>query len=362
MNEADLRTTLALMAHEVDVPDDLGAVTMTLIRSAHRPSPRDRRLARRDARKLSPRGPRRWTYVAATGVAAVSLLTAGTLIAVRRPVPPHAHSAKIVAGAERGGGTQNTNDALSSSASSGSASGSNSISGPAVSSPVSVVGLNDLPQIVHTADIKVQVKDFERAWGHANDVAQNDGGYVTSSSTSESSDHTGSGTLTVRVPSGNLEQALHDLRALGTMTALTTSGNDVSAPIADLNARKKDAEAEEASLQNLLNNASSVSDVLDIKSRLNDTRNDIESIEGQLHGYQNQVDYATIHATVFDEAATPHKPLLGSGTLGRGIHTGGHLALAVIAGASVVLGGLLPVALLVLLGWFVVRKVRHRTR
>jgi hypothetical protein len=360
MNEADLRTTLAVMAHEVDVPDDLAGRTIDAVRAL-----RDEKTTRRRPR---------WAYVVISAAAAVLVFVAGTFVAANRPgksflakrstqnsSTTNGSTAVIEAPAQGGG--SNSRDAVAGQVAETSASsGSGTVSGPAVSAPYSVIGLKDLPQVVHTADIKVQVKNFERSWGHANDVASSDGGYVTDSKTSESSDRVGSGTLTIRVPSANLEPALHDLRALGTMTALTTSGNDVSAPMADLNARKKDAEAEEASLQNLLNNANSVSDVLDIKSRLNDTRNQIESIEGQLHGYQDQVDFATIHATMFDAATTPREPLLGTGTLGRSIHTAGHLALTVVAGAVVAIGLLFPLTLLALLGWFVVRKVRYRTR
>jgi hypothetical protein len=350
MTDLQIREALDGMALRVEVPSDLAGRTIAAVRALPP-----------EQRRSFPR----WAYVAAAGVAAMLLFVVGTFVTTRhRSSQQTRTTAHMSANALTGGG-QNMSSAQSGTSQSGDAvagqvAGANG-AGRVVAPPPTIVGLKDLPQVVHNATISVQVRNFEKAWPKANDLATNDGGYVTNSNTSESGNRVGSGTLTIRVPSADLDKALSDLRALGMMTKLTTTGNDVSAPMADLNARKKNAEAEEAQLQNLLANAGNVSDVLDIRNRLNDNRNEIESIEGQIHSYQDKVDFATIDATIFDKSGSaPGGPVLGRGTLGRSIRTGGHIVLVILASAIVLLCGLIPLAALGVLGWFVLRKIRAR--
>jgi len=371
--EAQVRAALDAKAREIELPADLETRTMNAVRATERSSRTERRRARRDSRKVRVSTYPRWAYATAAVAAVVVLFAVGAATTRRRSAGPARGGAQQSSASQLdtavGGATSNSLAGV------GDARGSNSTSGDAVAGSVgggvngsavpapTVAALPSLPKVVRTADIKVQVRDFEKSWRTANDTATRNGGFVTNSNTEESGDHVGSGTLTMRVPSSRLDNTLRDLRALGTMTRLTTSGNDVSAPVADLQARKKTAEAEEAQLLNLLNNANNVTDVLDIRNRLNETRTEIESIEGQINSYQDQVDFSTINASVFEKGSvptTPGRPILGNGIIGGSLRTAVRIGLTIVAGIIVLLGGLLPLAALVLGVWFVVRVVRRR--
>jgi hypothetical protein len=128
----------------------------------------------------------------------------------------------------------------------------------------------------------------------------------------------------------------------------------------DLQARLRNAQAEETQLVDLMKQAGNLSDILDVRNRLNQTRQEIESLQGQINGFQNQVDYSTISATVFEKGTVPGKPILGTGTLGRSVHTGVHLGVMLVSGIVIALGALLPLGALAALGWFVLVAVRRR--
>ncbi len=352
--ETDVRMALAVMAHEVDVPSDLAGRTIAALRAIE---PRQRPTFRR------------WAYVAVAGAAAILMLVIGTFVAVRRPPPAAGHSPRTNQYSAATGGT--TNSFVGANSDAGTSKSGDAVagqvgavvSGGRSSAPAAVAGpatLAPLPSIVRTASISVRVKDFEKSWKDATDVGPNDGGYVTNSNTSESGGQVGSGTMTIRVPSDRLERTLRDLRELGTMTALATNGNDVTSQMTDLRARLRDAQAEETQLVNLMNQAGSLGDVIDIRNQLNDTRTEVEKLQSQLNSYQDEVDYSTITATVFEKGTQPGKPILGTGTLGHAVRTSAHVAVALVAGLLILLGGLLPLAALVLLGWFVVRRIRER--
>jgi uncharacterized membrane protein YphA (DoxX/SURF4 family) len=163
----------------------------------------------------------------------------------------------------------------------------------------------------------------------------------------------------MRVPADKLDRALADLRKLGKVVQSTTTAEDVSAQIVDIDARVRTLEAEELQLLELLKQASGVSQVLEVRDRLNGVRQEIESLKAQKEYFAAQVDFATINASVFERGADePGKP--GDGILLDAWRTALRAGLTIVAGAVVVLGGLVPLAALGLAIWFAVRTIRRR--
>jgi hypothetical protein len=213
---------------------------------------------------------------------------------------------------------------------------------------------------VRTAQIEVEVRSFDRAWSRANTIAGRHGGFVTNSSTEQIKDELGRGTLTMRVPAAKLQNALSDLRGLGTLVNQRTSGEDVSSTLVDLAAQVKSLEAEELQILELLNRTTRISEVLEIRNRLDDVRKEIESLKAQEKLYSDQVDYATINATIFEQGAEPDDDP-DDGILADAWDTALDIGLTIVAGTVVVLGGLIPLAALGLAIWFAVRTIRRRT-
>lgn len=168
--------------------------------------------------------------------------------------------------------------------------------GPAAGGGLSSVGsLPPIgPDIVKTAGISIEVKKggFETAFNAATTIAGRYGGYVEQSSVQGIKAK--SGELTMRVPASAFEQAMNDLRGLGSVEAQSISGQDVTSQFVDLTARLRTWQAQEAVLLRLMRRATSIESTLRVQNQLQDVQFRIEQIKGQLRLLENQTSLATI--------------------------------------------------------------------
>ncbi len=419
--DTEIRQALDAQAHEVDLPVDLASRTMQLAaqstKGAKR-SLRDRLRTLRDSRKmrLPASGYPRWMYAGAAFGAAIMLFAVGTLVtrdtstllspaaqeeqaqdvadppagdtaggqagetrltdedqpstfeapagssddaATTGGAAPEANAAEPGAAAESGdSASQRTLAGQTQSDSSGAATQAQPDTAIAPVPPVTGRPGSVPPKVVKTADIQVEVEGFSNAWSSANAVAGKHGGFVTNSNTEEVKDELARGTLTMRVPADKFQAAVDDLAKIGIIANQRTGGTDVSASIVDLQARVRTLEAEELQIMELLRRTNNVSEVLEIRNRLDGVRQEIESLKAQQQYFEDQVEFATINVTVFEQGAEPDDG--DDGIIVDAWDTALDIGLTIVAGTLVVLGGLIPLAALGLAIWFVVRAVRRR--
>ncbi|HYZ91204.1 MAG TPA: DUF4349 domain-containing protein [Actinomycetota bacterium] len=372
--ETDIRMALDAKAHEVELPSGLADRTLKAAREAARPTLRERLRGLTDAWRLRApvTGYPRWIYAGGAVATAVLLFAVGTLVrtdpVLDRPVAEPAIAGPTILedssgriGRDEGTGAEDTGGELKPApAEGGGAGGSSPGAATTQIAPVPPVPGGRPgqfpPKIVRTANIDVQVDSFDAAWSRANALATTYGGFVTSSQASIER-----GTITMRVPAAKLEKALADLRKLGKVIQSTTTAEDVSAQIVDIDARLRVLSAEEAQLLELLGRASGVSQVLEVRDRLNAVRQESESLKAQKEYFASQVDYATINATVFERGADDPGEPGDDGILLEAWRTALRAGLTIIAGLLVVLGGLIPLTALGLAVWFAVRTLRRRS-
>jgi Domain of unknown function (DUF4349) len=224
-------------------------------------------------------------------------------------------------------------------------------------------GLPSIGQpLVKDAEISVEVRKgtFAQAFDDASLVAGRYGGHVESSSMAGAEAR--SGDLLVRVPSERFEEAMSDLRALGTVTAESISGQVVTQEFVDLEARLRTWESQEAVLLDLMGEATSVEATLRIQRELQDVQFRIEQIRGQLRVLEDRTALASIHLSMVEVGApvVPHQRPSARPSLGEawGKAVDGFLS---VAYATVVgLGYLVPIAALGLAAWFGYRRVSRR--
>jgi hypothetical protein len=212
------------------------------------------------------------------------------------------------------------------------------------------------PQLVKTANIRVAVKDFDPAWDQANDVAAKYGGAVIGSRTQLIEDRIAQGTVTMRVPSLKLDQVIADLRGLGTLAELTTSGDDIAEQIDGVKDKVADAKTEERELLDRQSRAPTAVQRLEATQQLEAVRKDIDSLKAKQRKYEDQVEFSAVSATIVEDASVADD----GPVLSRALEKGVSAALTILAGTLVILGGLLPLAAIALLVWFVIRAVRRR--
>jgi hypothetical protein len=158
----------------------------------------------------------------------------------------------------------------------------------------------DDAKIVRTGSIDLQVKDVTIALETARDGIRAMGGYIGASETTSQDDHPVA-TVTYRIPVARWEDALDLLHKLAGQTTKIldekTQAVEVTGAVIDLQARIKNLQASEASLQAIAGRAAKISDVLEVQAQLTTVRGEIEELSAQLKDLNDRSSYATLTAS-----------------------------------------------------------------
>ena len=100
--------------------------------------------------------------------------------------------------------------------------------------------------------------------------------------------------LIIRVPAENLEGLVAQVKGVSNVVSYNESVEDVTLAYVDMETRIKVLETERDRLLELMEQAETMSDLLEIEARLTQVRSNLESINSQLKVLQNQVSYATV--------------------------------------------------------------------
>jgi hypothetical protein len=213
------------------------------------------------------------------------------------------------------------------------------------------------PSVIKTGDLELKVprNGLQDAIQDAIAISGRHGGFVLST-TSEVGRFAG-GTVTIRVPSAKFEQAMADLEGLGRLKNQHVSGQDVGQEFVDLEARLRNWRTQEAVLLRLMDRATSVQDTIRVQSELSTVQLQIERIRGRLAYLEDQTSFGTITASFTTGAApapaTPNQFL-------RAWRQAVDIMLAIATGFVTSLGVVLPLSILLLLIWLIIRPLRPR--
>jgi hypothetical protein len=194
-------------------------------------------------------------------------------------------------------------------------------------------------------------------------IAADHGGFVLSSQTRGGT----AGGVVMRIPAENFEEAIFDVRQLGTVSASQVNGTDVTGEYIDLSARLKILEARRAALLTILAEANGIGEILAVQNRVDDVQLEIEKIQGRLRYLDDQVDESTLRVDMREKRAEEEQRLeadegVDLPSLGRALELAVQGTLNVLATMIVGIGYLLPLALVGLAVWGAVRLVRRRDR
>ena len=154
------------------------------------------------------------------------------------------------------------------------------------------------PQIIYTANLTLESKDYDTARA-ALDAALNDaGGYLESSSEYSDIGSSRSVNLTFRVPEENYQSFLDAVAQAGNVTYKSQQADDVTTQYMDVETRLANLEAQRTRLQELQAQADNLSDLLQIETSLTDVQSQIESWQSQLDWYSNQVQQCTVYVNL----------------------------------------------------------------
>ena len=162
-------------------------------------------------------------------------------------------------------------------------------------------------KIVSTASLTMEVKNVQTAFDEITKIVQASGGYISSSSTYDSGGRK-TGDMTTRVPQKNFYSTIEQIETLGTVKSRQISGQDVTEEFIDLGARLDNLKKQETRLQEILKNATTVKDVLEVEHELERVRGEIERLTGRLNYLNQSIEMSTITVSAREPA-----PITGEG-------------------------------------------------
>jgi hypothetical protein len=137
-------------------------------------------------------------------------------------------------------------------------------------------------------------------------IATTVGGYIEASSLDTSKESDPTAHVTLRVPEKQFNEALRRLRALGSVQGENITGQDVTSQVADVEARLRTMRIEEEQYRTLLKSTRRIGDVLEVKGRLSEVREQIESLTSQQKVLKNLSSLSTISVN-FTEKTQPKR-------------------------------------------------------
>lgn len=172
----------------------------------------------------------------------------------------------------------------------------------------------DLPpvdrKIIRTGELRFQVDDLEASRSRLQESVGVAGGYVEGD---DRNDYGSSMTMTlrVRIPAGKFDAFVAGLSGLGELEYQSINATDVTAEWVDVEARLKAKKEVEARFLEIVKQAKTVTEVLEVERELGNVRAEIESMEGRMKVLRDQVGMSTLTITCVkpqasNESFSPH--------------------------------------------------------
>jgi hypothetical protein len=150
-----------------------------------------------------------------------------------------------------------------------------------------------------TMDISAETEDLDGLLEALNQEIASLGGYVEGQNIHNGSAYASrryrSASLTVRIPADRADQFASNVAGIANVVRSNKNLEDITLTYTATENRIKALETEQDRLLELLAEAETMSDLLEIEARLTDVRYELESYTSQKRVYDNQVDYATIY-------------------------------------------------------------------
>ena len=169
-------------------------------------------------------------------------------------------------------------------------------------------------KLIRTIDMNVETTEFDSLLNVIQTTVSELGGYIEQSNVSGNSISSGRenrryASLTVRIPSDQMDHFVTRVNEQGNVTNRSENVQDVTLQYSDVESRKKSLTIEQERLWALLEKADSVDSVIALEARLSEIRYQLEAFESQLRTYDNQVDYSTVYLSINEvKVFTPTAP------------------------------------------------------
>jgi len=162
----------------------------------------------------------------------------------------------------------------------------------------------DNQKIITTGSMSLETKDLDTAVSGLQTLITQYQGSIQSSSTNgdgytqDSGSYARSAMYQVRVPAESFQQFTDACKQLGNVVSTSTSTQDVTDDYTDNDAHLESLQAEQTKLQELLGEATNVSDVLAIQQQLSDVEYQIQSYTSIKKNYDSQIAQSALSISI----------------------------------------------------------------
>ena len=170
--------------------------------------------------------------------------------------------------------------------------------------------------------------------------------------------------MVLRVPVDDFDEVMDALAGMDTLASTTTSSEDVTTQLIDVEARIKVQRASVARVRQLLTRAQSIRDIMAIEAEIAQRQAELDSLAQQQAYLKDQTSMSTVKVNI-ERTPDPKKAVPKDDDSGflAGLAAGWNGLKSTVVAAATVVGALLPFAVVVLLigvpVWLLVRRMRR---
>ena len=213
--------------------------------------------------------------------------------------------------------------------------------------------------LVRHGQASIEVHHVDDAVLRVRQAAQQLGGFVANTALRNGKDEQPSASLEVRVPTGQFDQLMTGLKAIGRVESVSANAEDVGEEYVDLGARAANARRVEARLVEMLaSRTGRLSDVLTVEQELARVRQEIERHDARLRWLERRASLSSFNITLHEPLPLLDRPT--NGPITEAFAVAWTRLLGVIAWCIAALGVLVPIGVVIGGGFVVAHRLRRR--
>ena len=157
----------------------------------------------------------------------------------------------------------------------------------------------DNRKLIRTLSLHAETENYDEFLSWVENQVRLCGGYIeTMEANTRYTSSSRYANLTIRVPAAKLDEFAGLVGEESNIVYRSESSKDITTTYVDTQVRRDALNTEYTRLLELLEQAKSLNEILEIENRLTEVRYELQRIESQLRTYDNLVDYATISLNI----------------------------------------------------------------
>ncbi len=218
-----------------------------------------------------------------------------------------------------------------------------------------------------SVELRIEPGSFGTTAGQVRAIAADLGGYVASGESRVEQledDRYAVGWYTIRIPSDRFDEAVARVEQLGERVSASLSSQDVTEEYVDLEGRLDYWREQEAFYLRLMEEATTIEELVTVQTRMQDVLLNIEQIEGRLRYLDSRTDFATLTVgltEVPDSTVLPVDPK-DPGPIAEAFEQAGEVLLATVGFIIIATAVAIPIAIVVLIAYGIFRLFTRPTR